>query len=396
MTAPSAQRTAASVDPYHHLDAHPGREHRCRPDAPRRGRSRPWHGALARSGRLLDRAAIRVMEPVFLSGTSPEMSSDVLDRMDRASEVYADPAIFSDPSRYYRPPAPPATMHVDTLGTVRGGRRLELRFRSTYVTYDPEYRATYAAFEANAQNRIHVWTHDGSRPRPAVICVHTWCGGWLPFEARLFRAAALYEAGFDVALFTMPFHGSRTPSQARFPGQLFPNRDLQRTNEAFGQAICDLRVLMAWLRDERHAGEVGMVGMSLGGYTSALMASVEPSLSFAAPIIAPASFADILWGHGQNRPARQEAERHGVTCADLRRVWAVNCPLRYPVLLPRDRLLIVWGEGDHIVPSVHQVALWEHWGRPEVHDFPGGHILHFGRMRSMRRLHHWLRNAAGL
>jgi len=336
------------------------------------------------------------MEPVFLSGQSPQMSADVLARMNRAAAIYADPAIFADPASFYRPPTLPDRMEVDSLGTLRGGQRLELRYESTYQTYDPHYRAMYAAYSANATSRVHVWTHEGTRPRPAVICVHTWCGGWLPFEARLFQASALYDLGFDVALFTMPFHGSRTPSQARFPGQLFPNRDLQRTNEAFGQAICDLRVLMSWLRDERHASQVGMIGMSLGGYTSAIMASVEPSLAFAVPIIAPASFADILWGHGANRPARQEAEKNGVTAADLRRVWAVNCPLHYPVLLDRERLLIVWGKGDHIVPSVHQLALWEHWDRPEHHDFPGGHILHFGRARFMRRLHDWLRHTVGL
>ncbi|MDP6946866.1 MAG: hypothetical protein QF464_22140, partial [Myxococcota bacterium] len=99
MTLSSAPVTAPPVDPYHHLDAHPGREHRCGPKGRRGARRRRLGRTLTRGGRLLDQVAIRVMEPVFLSGTSPQIGADVLARMNRASQVYADPAIFSDPAR---------------------------------------------------------------------------------------------------------------------------------------------------------------------------------------------------------------------------------------------------------------------------------------------------------
>ena len=44
-------------------------------------------------------------------------------------------------------------------------------------------------------------------------------------------------------------------------------------NEGFGHAIYDLRALAMFLR-KRGASAVGVMGMSLGGYTTGLWASV--------------------------------------------------------------------------------------------------------------------------
>ncbi|HME70688.1 MAG TPA: alpha/beta hydrolase, partial [Myxococcota bacterium] len=49
--------------------------------------------------------------------------------------------------------------------------------------------------------------------------------------------------------------------------------------------------------------------------------------------------------------------------------------------VPRERALIVAGRGDRIVPPEHPHALWEHWGRPSIHWFSGGHLTPFGRGR---------------
>ena len=52
---------------------------------------------------------------------------------------------------------------------------------------------------------------------------------------------------------------------------------------------------------------------------------------------------------------------------------------------------------DLLVPAVHQLALWEHWGRPAAHAFAGGHVLHAGRLEYLRIVREWLRaRVAGL
>jgi len=158
--------------------------------------------------------------------------------------------------------------------------------------------------------------------------------------------------------------------------------------------VWDLRVAMAWLRGEGISGPIGFMGISLGGYTSALMASLHPELAFVIPIVAPASFADIIWDHGKGHPQRQAAEALGIDRETMRTLWAIHCPLNHTLQVPRERALIVWGQGDRVVPTVHQRALHEHWGGPEAVSFHGGHILHFGRRRFMNAIHSWLKKTA--
>ncbi|HET6344014.1 MAG TPA: hypothetical protein VFH51_03730, partial [Myxococcota bacterium] len=49
------------------------------------------------------------------------------------------------------------------------------------------------------------------------------------------------------------------------------------------------------------------------------------------------------------------------------------------------RVLLVGGRADRVVPPQHVQALWEHWGRPGLTWFPGGHYVHFGRQTYLRR-----------
>ncbi len=355
-----------------------------------RGPGAKRRGPLSLTGAGLDRIALSVMEPMFLSGGGPSLKQDVRERIDEGRARYAATELFDEPSRFYRPTPAPSRFRVRRLGALKGGEHLEVRFESTYRPFEPDYAAELAGYENNAENRIRLWRHD-DRARPTVICLHTWCGGWLPFTERLFDARGLYALGLNVAFVTLPFHGSRTPRQARFSGQLFPSRDIRRTNEAFAQAVADVRVLIGWLRHEQGTGPIGLLGFSLGGYTSALLAGLESDLAFVIPVIAPSSFADIMWAHGEGRPARRDAEAAGITGPDLRALFAVHCPLAYAPRVPVERLLIAWALGDVIVPQHHQTALWRHWGRPRTVAFVGGHILHFGRLHLLRSIRNWLK-----
>jgi hypothetical protein len=50
--------------------------------------------------------------------------------------------------------------------------------------------------------------------------------------------------------------------------------------------------------------------------------------------------------------------------------------------------MIIGGLGDRLAPPEQSRMLWEHWGRPRLHWYPGNHILHVNRsayLREMRR-----------
>ena len=275
------------------------------------------------------------------------------------------------------PPQPHVT--VKGIGELRGGRRERLSWPSRYRTWDHLYQLEYDEYQRNATAYAEGMFHDGYG-HDTVVCLHTWTTGYFRLQREIYMVNRLYRAGLNVVLLMLPFHGPRNPKGSLFGGQLFPGTSPQRTNEAFRQSIWDLRSLLKWLRIER-CGKLGVMGMSLGGYITALLATVEPDLDYAISMIPMVSMADLLWKHGANHPIRKEALERGITLELTRSLYRVHSPLERPPLLPPERLMVAAGRGDRICPPAHVERLWEHWNRPAMHWFPGGHILHFRRRR---------------
>ena len=123
-----------------------------------------------------------------------------------------------------------------------------------------------------------------------------------------------------------------------------------------------------------------MTGISLGGYTAALLAAVEDRLSFAIPNVPLVSLADLVmeW-HPVSFAIHGMMAAMNMTLPDIRRLVAVHSPLSYPSRLDRERLMIIGGVGDRMAPPKHARLLWEHWGEPELHWFAGSHLIHLGR-----------------
>jgi len=59
-------------------------------------------------------------------------------------------------------------------------------------------------------------------------------------------------------------------------------------------AVCELRALIDWLEEERGVSKVGITGISLGGWTAVLLASVEDRLQFAIPNVPVVSPFDLM------------------------------------------------------------------------------------------------------
>ena len=364
-----------------------------RGEAPDPGEVDQWEpGLLDRflswQAELVDRAALRVMERAFMSVDDPD-----LDRVDEAfeemSRTYARAELFDQPDIFFRRPDQPDEIRTRHLGRLDDGVRSRVSFPSPYEPYSDQARGEYAAFRRNRTCEATLWKHYGST-RGTILCLHYWCGGQLPLVEWAFGAPSLYRAGFDVAFMTLPFHGRRTPRRAAFSGQYFPSRDLRRTNEAFGQSVADARLLSSWLIDHGCDEPLGLIGISLGGYTSALLAGLDERYRFVVPIITPASFADIIWWHGANHPVQQRAIAAGASLERMRQVWSIHSPLSHQLKVSRDNVLILAAARDAVVRPVQTLALWRHWGEPEIRWFGGSHMTNVGRLDYMDTLLDWL------
>jgi hypothetical protein len=266
-----------------------------------------------------------------------------------AAERNAEQGWLEHPERSH--PVPP-TLEKPTVvsRSVRGAGPLEhLTFPSEYEPHDPEIHAEYLGFERNRTSHV----------QPELV----------------------------VEAVVLPLHGPR--SILRRSGAGFLDGHPLWTNAAFTQAVWDLRRVCGWLRAQG-VPSMGVYGMSLGGYTTALFSSLEDGLACAIPMIPVASLAKLTWSQ-LNPVQRGAAQAAGLSEELFERAWTTHCPLRHQPRVAREARLIVAAAADRIVPPEQPQALWEHWGRPAMHWFPGTHLAWVGRSGIRRRIETHLR-----
>ncbi len=322
---------------------------------------------------FIDGAVLSALRLRFKRVDAADRSADAVAQAQRvfaATEYYEQPAVRAS---FFQVP-PNAVPSVEGRAGLPEGERLDLAWPSGYTPHYPRARASYLAWEANRTAHARVLLH-AQPARTAIVCLHGYHGGSWFIEERAFQARWLYALGADVALFALPFHGPR--ADRGVPS--WPSPDPVRTNEGFGQAIHDLRALVAWLRARPGAERqrIAVVGMSLGAYTASLFATTD-ELDFLSPIIPAASWPELLWMHGDGRAERNRAEAAGMTLPLLHRAMSIIAPLERAPLLGPDRVLVLSARADRITPPQHAEWLAQHFRGVHL-KLPGGHVLQLGR-----------------
>lgn len=303
---------------------------------------------------------------------------------------YTQPEFLADPDAFFRRPSAgivPARSKVGyTTFRPRGGRVDDFWFASPFEPVNPRMRSDKLQRDRNRHAFMRLWRH-GDRPRPVAVCFHGMLIGHKTVNTELFNVRWLYERGMDVALFDLPHHGFRAGLVHGFG---FPSLDIGQLAENWAHAVHDFRVFLDWLYAEG-APEVGVMGVSLGGYMSSLMAALEEDLAFAVPMIPATSLGDcaIDWV-----PSRQLLglmfARLGWDLDDMRAHTAVHTPLQHGVRVPSERLMIIGADHDNVTPPHQSRLLWEHWGGPMIHWYAGSHAIHVHRGTYLRELGRFL------
>ena len=234
---------------------------------------------------------------------------------------------------------------------------------------------------------VQHWRHD-TGPRPTIIVCHGFLASPYLLNSAFLSLPWFHSHGHDVALITLPYHGRRSEPPWAFSGAGLFAHGLGGLTEGLLQAVHDLRSLIDLLRADG-VDQIGVTGISLGGYLTAILAALDPDLAFAVPNCAVTDFSDLVHSWHPLGSAVEVGHRHADP-DDLKATLRLHSPLEYPSRIPRDRRLIIHGEGDRLAPPSHGVALWEHWDRPDVHWFAGSHMLHVGQAAYLRRMGRFL------
>ncbi len=230
--------------------------------------------------------------------------------------------------------------------------------------------AAWSAMQPNQRSVLRVFRHLGA-DRPWLMCIHGYRMGdnWLDFG--LFPPAVLHKKlGFNLLVPTLPLHGPRKVGGKS--GDQYLDGDLLDLVHAQTQALWDLRRAIAWLRDRETQPQIGVYGVSLGGYNAALLATVEAELAFVVGGVPLADPAGVLWRHLPRLHERFYAQ-HGLSEARYRSILNVVSPLARPALPDKSRLHLFAAAADRIVPPDQPLLLARHWDVP-VRWYQGSHL----------------------
>ncbi len=228
----------------------------------------------------------------------------------------------------------------------------------------------------------HAWVMRHAEPeRPWLMCIHGLQMGWPLADFTAFRAAWLHHRlGLNLLFPVLPLHGPR--GHGRISGNGFLSEQILDTIHAFAQAGWDLRRLLSWIRFQG-GSTIGVHGISLGGYTAALLASLEDGLACAIPGVPAVDFAGLAWRHAPPYEL-QRFEREGLGREAFEQVLRPVSPLALTPKVPKPRRYLYAGTADRLVPPDQVRALWRHWEEPPIHWYAGSHVsflLHPGVRR---------------
>ncbi|HET6875849.1 MAG TPA: alpha/beta hydrolase [Acidimicrobiales bacterium] len=280
------------------------------------------------------------------------------------------------PGNYHREPPVPSGVSLT--------REKALDIRYEHLTFPSRYeppegvpgRDTWLSHSENAT--AHAWVLRHADPStPWLVCLHGFGMGRPAMDLRGFRATHLHwDLGVNLAFVVLPLHGPRQKPGAH-RGEGFMSLNLVDSVHGLAQAVWDTRSVIRWIRStSRPDVPIGVHGVSLGGLTSALVASAEDGLACAIAGIPVSNLPDLYRRHSPPH-VRRRAAAAAVLGPDADAVHSVVSPLVLEPKVERERRFIFAGVGDRMSTAGQARRLWEHWDRPRIEWYPGGHIGFF-------------------
>ena len=294
----------------------------------------------------------------------------ILREAEEAREQFATQGWLDKPAGYHR--QPPALDAVRAKpGRTIGIDFEEWRFESGFEPAEGEpCRERWLSYGANRTGYARVLRAAGGESRPWLVCIHGYQMGWPLTDVGAFqRVWKRYD--LNVLMPVLPLHGPR--KMGRRSGDGFLDGDVMNSVHAEAQAMWDMRRLLSYLRGPLGVEKVGVFGLSLGGYNTALLASLDGDLACAIPGIPAVDFSRLMWRHGAPLELLS-VEHSGMEQTIADDVLKVVSPLALEPRVPKEHRAIFAGTADRLVPPDQVADLWRHWDEPRIHWYQGAHM----------------------
>ena len=304
--------------------------------------------------------------------TQPNPSDDeyarMTDDLDAAIEHWGAAGWLADPGSYHRDP--PELEPLDaSFRPARWGRRWQyehVSYPSRFLPRPDEPGAT----RWGIGDIVHgaALRHGDGTEHPWIVLLHGYGMGYAGLDIVGFKATHLHrDLGLNVMIPAMPRHGPRRHHHQEGLASL----DIVQTVHNLSQAVWDVRSIVRWIRATT-GQPVGLMGLSLGGFMTSMVSSLE-DVDLAIAGIPVVDLGSLIQNHAP-RPVRTKARRVGLFGDKATSAMSLVSPLSMAPHVPADRRFIFAALGDRMTTPEQADVLWDHWDRPPIHWYHGGHI----------------------
>nr|WP_301553574.1 alpha/beta hydrolase [Desulfuribacillus alkaliarsenatis] len=204
----------------------------------------------------------------------------------------------------------------------------------------------------------------------SIILVHGWRASNYSRIEKMFLAD-LKKHGYNIYLFALPYHLSRTPEHSLYSGEYMISANIDRTFMAIKQAVTDLRALIHHIKAKEE--KVIVIGISLGGLITNLTGVVEKQIDRLVSIFYANNLAYSVWQTIPGKYIKKELKDNDVTYEKLNDYWAVTVPSNFSPIIPKENILLLSAKYDQYMGAEDTKLLWKKWGKPALISYPCGH-----------------------
>lgn len=215
-----------------------------------------------------------------------------------------------------------------------------------------------------------LYEQHGKPDAPTVVVLHGWRMESYIFFDKFCRQ--FIKEGFNAVLVDLPYHMNRRADNS-FHGEFTFTDDAVFTLEVMRQSLTDIFSVMNWIRS-RGTEQIGMFGVSYGGLLTGVSACVEPTLDFAMLLVPPADMAEVFAKSRLGRLFERENPNARKMLARYRMILDNISLVKLKPLVPKERIFIVEGRYDGMVPQHVIEQLWRAWGKPTIKRYHHGHL----------------------
>ncbi len=252
------------------------------------------------------------------------------------------------------------------------GHIIEALAPNKFEPINPYFKESYWNYHAHKNIQFELWQHNGTA-RPTYIFMHGYNADDFRVNHIIFSAKKLYNDGFNICFMVLPFHNGKFSLKTSIWN--FFGHGPAYTSEVFANAVSNCRSLISYLLEQNIASDIGIGGISLGGFVSSLVLSVDARVKSAillAPVYnAPDIFMDWFPLRGLFEKILSEEK---ISFSEFRHAYAVCNALTFEPKIDTRNIAILSGTLDLIAMPKHVRLLGEHWKQCDIYWLDYSHV----------------------